>query len=969
MRWQIAVAPKPGFPDSLGHQVELRLRAAGIAAPGRVQTARLFSVEGGLRREDARRLADELFRDPVVDDAQVRGDGDAFPPLPGVVSVFRKPGVMDPAEAGIIRAAACLGIPLDSAATGTRYRFEDGDSGLLDRAALILANPAIEIVVRESDRFPPRPPMGAAPPGRREIPLLELDDSSLVRLSRDGGLSLSLAEMQAIQSHFRSLGREPTEIELETLAQTWSEHCKHKTMAGAIRYRGDPVPGMGPDFTTANLLRDTIKHATESLDRKFCLSVFHDNAGVIDFDGDLALCIKVETHNHPSAIEPYGGAGTGVGGVIRDILGTGRGAHPVANLDVFCVAPLDIDRVPPGAQHPLQILRGVVSGVRDYGNQMGIPTVSGAVYFDERYVGNPLVYCGTVGLLPKNCVSKRVTAGELIVAMGGRTGRDGIHGATFSSAELHDQSEVLDSGAVQIGNAITQKKMMDVLLQARDLGLYSAVTDCGAGGFSSAVGEMGEHCGARVHLDRAPLKYAGLSPAEVWISEAQERMVLAVPPGCIDRLLDLCAKEDVEAVVLGEFTGSGRLELFHRGELVGELGMDFLHNGLPRVTREAAFRLPASAAATAPPPGGGYGESLLRLLAHPNVASKEWIIRQYDHEVQGGSVVKPLVGTRAHGPSDGAVVAPVPGSTAGFALGLGLHPALGDLDPYAMAQAAVDEAVRNAVCLGGDPDHTAILDNFCWGNTEKPDRLGGLVRAAYGCRDAAIALRTPFVSGKDSLNNEFKSGDGTISIPPTLLVTAISRVPDVRRAVTMDFKAPGSAVFILGTGGGEMGGSLHARLEGWAATDIPPFRGEQALLLFRALHRAMHLRLVRACHDLSDGGLAVALAEMVLAGEVGVDLDLDEVPGAGPGIHDAALLFGEAPTRFAVEVPGDSKGEFLALFDGLPAAQAGVTIAEPRLKIRRRQDILIDLDHRRIEAAWRPPLTRAMDPEGAPSHA
>lgn len=962
MRWQIAVTPLDPSTDSLGHVVTNRLRTLGLAGT-HVHTTRLFYVEGDLDRAGAERLASDLCVDPVVESFTVH-DWDAYDaPADGSIAVFRKPGVMDPVEAGILRGAERLGVGVEQAATGTRYEFGAGtDAATLERAAALLSNPAIEQVVVGRDRFPPRAHAGGTVTARVEVPLRDADDARLEEISTLGGLSLTLLEMQEIQRHFKNLGREPTEIELESLAQTWSEHCKHKTLAGRVRYEGDEIPGVGSEIETDNLLKDTIKAATDRLARDFCLSVFHDNAGVISFEGDQALCFKVETHNHPSAIEPYGGAGTGIGGVIRDILGTGKGARPVANTNVFCVGhpSMTDEDVPKGASHPIRILKGVVSGVRDYGNQMGIPTVNGAVLFDDRYVGNPLVYAGTVGVIPTDCIDKVVSPGEAIVAIGGRTGRDGIHGATFSSVELHEDSEHVDSGAVQIGNAITEKKVLDVLLQARDRGLYSAVTDCGAGGFSSAIGEMGEQTGARVHLDRAPLKYAGLTPTEIWISEAQERMVFAVPQDKVEELEALCASEDVESVVLGEFTDTHDLELYYDGELIGEISMEFLHDGVPKITRQATWTTPDFEDAASPSTDDAKAD-LLALLAHPNIASKEWVIRQYDHEVQAGSAVKPLVGTRAHGPSDGSVVAPILGSTVGFAVGCGMNPSYGDVDEYHMACAAIDEALRNVVSIGGDPEHCAILDNFSWGNTNFPDRLGGLVRASYGCRDAALAFRTPFISGKDSLNNEYKVGDRTIVIPPSLLVSALARVPDVSKAVTMDLKASGNALYAVGGTKAELGGSHWLTHRGQRSHRVPQLDMQRAPRILVALHAAMRRGLVRSCHDLSEGGLAVALAEMVLAGEVGARVDLAALPCDEPDLSAEDRMFSESLTRFVVEVSPDQTAAFEEAMTGLPCGRIGDTIDTAELTVAMGDDERIRASASELEAAWRPALSRWLE--------
>lgn len=958
--WQVEVELLPKVTDAVAAKVEKNLPWLGIAEAISVRTRRLFLVRGALDEAGARDLAARLFCDPVVERFDVFDSTAPRKASPDTVVVFRRAGVMDPAEASIIRGASRLGYELDSVRCGTAYVFRGTtDEALLKKIAVaFLSNPAIE-EARQGDLALPEPkPPAARKAVRREISIREADDAALLAISKKGGLSLSLLEMQAIRDHFRQIEREPTDLEIETLAQTWSEHCKHKTMAGAIRFQGQVID---------NLLQATIKHATERLARPFCLSVFHDNAGVVAFDDKDALCIKVETHNHPSAIEPYGGAGTGVGGVIRDVLGCGRGARPVANLDVFCVGPLDLppSRVPKGALHPLRILRGVVAGVRDYGNQMGIPTVDGAIVFDDRYVGNPLVFCGTVGILPRAAITKEVKPGDKIVAIGGRTGRDGIHGATFSSAELHEESDSIDSGAVQIGNAITEKKVADVVIQARDRGLFRAITDCGAGGFSSAVGEMAETCGAKVELEAAPLKYEGLQPAEIWISEAQERMVLAVPPGKLDELLLLCKDEDVEAAVLGEFTDTGRLEVSFAGESHGDLDMTFLHKGLPKIVREASWSPP-------PAEAGSLDQSLdlettlLKLLADPDVASKEWVIRQYDHEVRAGTVVKPLVGVRSHGPSDAAVIAPKLGSTRAFALGCGLNPKVGDLDPYAMAEAAIDEAVRNVVSVGGDPDACAILDNFAWGNTNKPDRLGALVLCAYGCRDAALALRTPFVSGKDSLNNEFQTDAGTIAIPHSLLITALAIVPDARQAVTMDLKSPGNRLVLVGGTSAELGGSTLEKSFGRRGSRPPRLNGERARRIFVEMHAAIRAGAVRSCHDLSDGGLLVAAAEMVLAGGVGARIDLRRVPADGAPLTDVEAGFSESLTRFLLEVEPIRLAEIERRFQGLPIRVIGETTADPSLEVIGTRGLSrLKLPAAALDAAWRPPLTKKL--EGDPA--
>ncbi|MDD5259344.1 MAG: phosphoribosylformylglycinamidine synthase subunit PurL [bacterium] len=740
------------------------------------------------------------------------------------------------------------------------------------------------------------------------IGILNKTDGELLTISSVNLLALNIQEMKTIQEYFRKLRRDPTDVELETLAQTWSEHCKHKTLRGVIEYRRQTVDGRWQTETIDNLLKQTVIRSTKELNLPWCLSVFKDNAGVIDFDQDNALAFKVETHNHPSALEPYGGAGTGIGGVIRDILGVGLGAKPVINTDVFCFGPPEtpFSSISEHILHPKRIAKGVVSGVRDYGNRMGIPTANGAVIFEESFIYNPLVFCGTVGIMPKKYIDKKVSAGDLVLAVGGRTGRDGIHGATFSSIELDKDTEI---SAVQIGNPIIEKKVTDALLQARDAGLYNAITDCGAGGFSSAVGELGEECGAKVYLDKAPLKYQGLLPWEIWISESQERMVLAVPPGNLTAILKIFNDENVEATVIGEFTATHNLELYYGPDKVADLDMDFLHNGVPKYTRKAVWKEvkhkePDGRRQVADGGKNKLGITLKKILALPTVASKEWIIRQYDHEVQGGSIIKPLTGADNDGPSDAAVNRPDLNSWKGFAIANGINPRLGLIDPYWMTASVIDEALRNITCVGGDLQKTALLDNFCWGNPNKEEQLGGIVRAAKACYDAAMAYGTPFISGKDSLNNEYSLKGKSISIAPTMLISAISVVDDVRNSLTMDAKQNNNLVYLLGDTYNELGGSQYFALSGHLGNNVPKVDFLKARALMISLGNAISQKLVCSCHDLSEGGLAVAAAEMAFAGGLGMEIKLADGRWqmADKDKNDTTILFSESNSRFIVEV-------------------------------------------------------------------
>ena len=1009
MLWEVDIYPAPGQLDIAARQAAAAAAAMGLAEDLSAAAARGFLIQGDLSRRQIQLLADELLSDPVVERAVVAPVGDeVLAELPAgmswMIHVLPKPGVMDPVAQSALGAIGDFGMKAQAVRTLKKYFVGGiGEDKLAALCWKVLANEAVEQVVIGPLRME-RLELGAPYTFKLvTVPIRQMDDAQLERLSREGQLFLSLAEMQTIREYFRGLGRDPTDVELESLAQTWSEHCSHKTLTGQINYRD---PQRQRQFS--NMLRETIFAATNEVRRRlgqddWCVSVFEDNAGIVRFDEQFNVVFKVETHNHPSALEPYGGANTGIGGVIRDPMGTGLGAKPICNTDVFCFAPPDtpLDRLPPGVLHPRRIMQGVVAGVRDYGNRMGIPTVNGAVYFDPRYLGNPLVYCGNIGLIPRNKSFKQPRPGDLIVAIGGRTGRDGIHGATFSSAELTSQSETVSGGAVQIGNAITEKMLLDVLLAARDRGLYNAVTDCGAGGFSSAVGEMGEHIGAEVWLERAPLKYEGLSYTEIWISESQERMVLAVPPEKWEELFQLCRSEDVEATVIGQFVPTGRLVLKYHGHQVADLAMDFLHDGQPKVVREAVYtpvpttplrRVDGADASHIEP--SDYAAVLLRILGSLNVCSKHWIIRQYDHEVQGGSVIKPLVGLCNDGPSDAAVLRPRLDSRRGLVVACGMNPCYGDLDTYWMAASAIDEAVRNCVAVGADPKRIALLDNFCWGATDRPETLGSLVRAALACHDVAVALGTPFISGKDSLNNEFRPAGAQqpISIPPSLLISALGQVEDVSRCVSMDLKEPGNLVYIVGTTRDELGGSHYALVNRMTGGQVPTLDPQAARHTFAAMHGAIAAGLVRACHDLSEGGLAVAAAEMSLAGRLGLRLELDGVPhgqaqsDAGETQHSSdmqqqladaqqlgdtqqpaqplppeadiatVLLFSESNTRFLCEVRPADAAAFQQILDGVALACIGQVTAPPLFEVYYRGKPLIRLEVDELIKAWQSPL-------------
>ncbi|MFO7637957.1 MAG: phosphoribosylformylglycinamidine synthase subunit PurL [bacterium] len=954
MFWRVAVTKRGR--DPVAQALRSDLAGSGLRNLTEVVFSRLYFVRGLSaagdepgERKAVERIARELLSDPVSE-----GFGVSMGEVARLdIEVLHNPGVMDPSEASTLRALADMGFPGAELRTGRGYAFNRrlslGEKRVI--CALIM-NPLIEHVARPGEAVfaVPRPYRFR----RRTVRLSGRSPRELEGISRRGLLALNREEMLALQRHFGELGREPTDVELETFAQTWSEHCQHKTFRGEIDHDGRVIK---------NLLKSTIFRLTRELNPDWCLSVFHDNSGAIAFDDEYALTFKVETHNHPSALEPYGGAATGIGGVIRDCLGTGQGARPILNTDVFCFAPISskpVD-VPEGVLHPRQVMRGVVRGVRDYGNRMGIPTANGAVYFDERFMGNPLVFCGTLGIIPRKRLKKSVRKGQAIVLLGGRTGRDGIHGVTFASLELDGASQEFSGGAVQIGNPIEEKKVLDLMLEARDLNLIDATTDCGGGGLSSSVGELAGKSGCEIHLDRVPLKYEGLTPAEVWISEAQERMVVFCAQSKVGKLLELASGHDVEATVIGRTTGTRRLALYWRGYEVADIDMKFLHNGWSVGRKQARWRRP-----DVPDPMIRVRRDLtpvmLQLLQAPNIASKEWVVRQYDHEVQGLSVMKPFCGSDSTGPTDACVISPRPGSHRAVVVACGLRPRYGLVDPYWMAASAIDEALRNCVAAGGDIEMMALLDNFCWGSPDRPDQLAGLVRAAQACYDIGLGYRTPFISGKDSLYNEFRTATGdSLPIPPTLLISAVSVIADGRRSVTPDFKSPGSAIYLLGETHEELGGSEYYRICQGLGRDVPKVDPARGRRLMRALGGAIARGLVRSCHDLSEGGLGVALAEMAFPGPVGCEVRLRSAPGAKRFRRDDFLLFSESNTRFLCEVAPNRRAEFERLLRGLPCAAIGRTTAEARLVVYGlKGERVVELDLRQAEAVWRRALTRQL---------
>ncbi len=913
----LVVQSKKSDPRNAGLLVDAH--ALGLNRVTDIQCQDLYFIEGDLAETDLQRLAGELLSDPVAQTAEWRSESERRTATDAqVIETARRPGVTDSVAEQIVRAAHELGISaVRRAATGNSYSVggQLTADDLRTLAERLLANSVIQHY--KLGAIEPTFPHTAQASAKVDvIALRELDGDGLLALSRDRRAALDLAEMQAIQVYFLAEERDPTDVEFEMLAQTWSEHCVHKTFRAKIEIG---------DRTVDGLLKSYLVKATNTIAAPWVRSAFVDNAGIIDFDDEFEISIKVETHNHPSAIEPFGGANTGVGGVIRDVLGVS--AKPIAATDVLCFGPADLDptNLPEGVLHPRRIRSGVVAGVQDYGNKIGIPTVNGAILYDEGYTANPLVFCGCIGIAPrgKHASTRAPQPNDRVIVLGGRTGSDGLRGATFSSMTMDAQTGEVAGASVQIGDPITEKGLIEVITRARDLGLYHAITDCGAGGLSSAVGEMASTAGADVELTQVRLKYPGLAPWEIWLSEAQERMVVAVPDSSLAQLQSLCDTYNVELTNIGYFADTGRLKVRYAGEVALDLDNHFLHDGIPQRQMTAMIGQPTRE----PRAGRGqrHDDILLALLTTPNIASKSDVIRIYDHEILGGTVVKPLTGALNDGPSDACVIKPIGTKGArGIVISNGINPELGKTDAYAMALNVIDEAIRNAVAVGVNPDRIAILDNFCWGDPTRPETLGSLVEAVRGCHDAAVHFGTPFISGKDSLNNEYLGTDGERhAIPPTLLISALGIIDDVAKAVTMDLKSAGNAMYLVG--------------------NITPAENAQLPTadLYRCFHRAVQAGLVRACHDLSEGGLAVTAAEMCIGGRLGLTLTID-----------AAELFTETNGCLLVEVAADRTDEFERAFAGQPHARIGVVADDNQLQIASANLELLCLPINQLVTAW-----------------
>ena len=856
----------------------------------------LFFLFGHYSESELHVIVSELIDEPFTVRASVNDLASSSDSVR--IEVALRPGVTDRVANQLTESAAQLGFSL-RVATGAVYEIfgagDLNDKELEQLVSHLLSNPVIETwaIGHVEPSFSVLSQDNEANVVE-VIAIRNLDDDALAMLNKERGLALDIEELRVVREWFVAEHRDPTDAELETIAQTWSEHCSHKTFTASIETQDGVVQS----------LLSQLRASTQRINAPFVVSAFDGNAGIVQFPGLPALAIKAETHNHPSAVEPFGGANTGVGGVIRDVLAAP--ARPVALTDVLCFGLRDADplSVPQGVLHPSVVEEGVVAGIADYGNKMGIPTVAGAVVYDEGFTANPLVFCGCVGeVLEGYNEIGQPQPGDHIVVLGGATGRDGIKGATFSSMTMDASTGEVAGASVQIGDPIVERLVSEALVDLLDRAtpLCTALTDCGAGGLSSAVGEMAEGVGAIVHLEKVTRKYAGLAPWEVWLSEAQERMVLAVAPSDVDEVFTVCRRYGVQCDDIGSFTGTGRMVVVVNDKTVVDLPTDFMHDGRPQrkmraVVGEHKMVQNLERQITC------HEDMLFALLAHPTIASKEAIIRRYDHEILGATVLGPMSAPHQTGPSDAAVIAS-PRQSNGFAIGIGVNPQYGRFDPFFMAWAAVDEAIRNVVATGADPSAVALLDNFSWGDPRREETLGDLVAAVNGCCQAAEAYGAPFVSGKDSLNNEFEGSDGQRqSIPPTLVITALAHMPNADAVVTPCLKNAGNVLLLVGATANELRGSHLDLILGQDCGGSVPGPNYSSPEHYRALHTLISDGYVQSAHDVSEGGLSVALAEMVLAStELGLEIHLDEVHN-----DQTVALYSESSGRIIVEIsPAD----------------------------------------------------------------
>ncbi len=991
----IQLSLKTGIRDIKAEQVAHHTQKFLSIDTGRIKSSKVYSINYELDEKQLQAFAHRCLRDDIVEDIYINQFDDA-PDYQSYLAIAKLPGVTD--DEGIsAQKALCdyLNLDIDTHTqhifTKDLYYFEKplGKEELHTIAEKLLGNKLIhhfEYQTRQngSTSFYPTyvPEVKLTTDASVHTIDLDVSDQDLIKLSKDMLLALTLSEMKAIQKHYRNaevqakrkkmgLPLSPTDCELEVLAQTWSEHCKHKEFNAIIQYVNEET---GEEKTVYSLFQTYIKGATDVVakslkenDNHWLIKVFSDNAGVVQINEKNNFVWKVETHNSPSALDPYGGAITGILGNNRDPLGTGIGGGKLLfNTNVLCFgSPYYDGELLSGQLHPQRIFAGVREGIEDGGNKSGVPTVNGSIIFDERFSGKPLVYCGTGAVMKnnykgRNSWEKPIDNGDLIIMAGGRVGKDGIHGATFSSVEIDENSP---QSAVQIGSPITQKLMGDFLVRACETGLVKCSTDNGAGGLSSSVGELATISnGAIIHLDKVPLKYSGLKPWEIFVSESQERMTLVVEKENAKALFQMAEEMDVELSDIGLFTDNGYLDVRYDENQVAYIDMHFLHEGVPLKYMMANWqKLDLKEPQLADKKN--YNEDLLKLLSSLNICSREEVIRQYDHEVKGKTIIKPLMGANGKAPQDAAVMRFDFNSYEGIAISNGIAPQYGDIDAYEMSAGAFDEAVRQIISVGGslpnlspgDGIFWSVNDNFCVPDSSydpetNPDgqvKLAKLVQMCEALYDMATYFDIPLTSGKDSMKNDFKRDNIKISIPPTILYSMTAKLNDVRHTVTSNFKAEGDLIYQLGATYNELGASEYYRLMGELGANVPKVRKADAKALYLKVIAANADQLIESSHDLSDGGLAVAIAESCFGGQLGANISLD----AFQNLSLAAILFSETHSRFAVSIRPENKATFEKLM-GKSATYLGKVTQAQNLQIQHNHQSIINLSIEQLLGAW-----------------
>ena len=911
----------------------------------KVETARVYRLEG-VSDKDAKLLAEKLFCESINYKYSINKP--LIDKNSKVVEIAYKRGVMNPEVFSIIKSAKDLGINLLGADSSTEYGFFGSVTKEKTKQIvkdIRLYNSMTEEIVEKS----PKTLQISGKIGKTQtITLRGMTDKELMELSKDK-LFLDLSEMKIIQNYFKKIKREPTDCEVETLAQTWSEHSGHKTFKALLTVDGKKKL---PLFS--RIKKEALKH------KKHIVSAFVDNSGVMDFYDGYAICGKGETHNSPSAIEPYGGAMTGSGGVFRDIAGTGLGAKTLASTDIFCLAPPDMDRkkLPTGCLPPDYMLQKVVSAVRDYGNPVGIPTNNGSFHFHDDFRAKPTVLVGAYGILPKEKAAiGKPKKGDRVIVIGGRTGRDGIHGATFSSGVMTDKTISVNAQAVQIGNAIEEKRTFDVILEARDKECIRAIQDIGGGGLSSAVGEVGKEIGVTVQLKDVKLKYQGLSPWEIWLSESQERMMVVIPKIKVKLFFDICKKYNVEMQDIGQFDGSKKLMVYFGKEIVCNLSMDFLHNGLPQRTMFAKRKTKNEKLKTKPKKISQpkteqeWISTLEKVLSHGNVCSKEPIVRMYDHTVQGTSVLQPFTGEKMDGPTDAAVIRPLLDKPYGMVISNGLNPILNNLDPYYGSLWAATEALANYVAAGGNYKEASLINNYIWPFPDE-ESLWSLDKSVDAVVDFMKTFKTPVISGKDSLSSTYLGENGhVIKIPPVLCIAAFGKIPDVKKTISSDLKKEGSVLVLLGKPDFEnMGGSVYFDTKNLLGNNVPKVDLKNLPKLFSILYKATQKNKILSAHDISEGGLITTLFEMCTGGEIGSTIDVSKIVKERVDY----VLFNETSGTFLVEV--ENKILAKKLFKNIPYTIIGRTTKDKTIKVVNGKKELFSASLDQLKKSWQKPM-------------